>query len=317
MMKKLSVVLLVFLASLPAISQDCSMVIFNQSGERFQVILNGVLQNINYETNIKITDLYFEGNYKVTIAFENPQIPELDKSIFLMDRNSEYTYNIKQNKKGQYVMRSTGVVPLNQNRPPVPNQTIIVYSTTPPVAVSSTTTTHSSSTTTTHVGHGTQDNVAVSVGMNIGDANVNMNVNINDGINTGSTTTHSSTTTSTTVQSSAVAVSDHYVMPGYNGPIGCPYPMSDSDFAAAKTSISSKSFSDSRLAIAKQITNTNCLTSNQAKQIIELFDFEDARLAYAKYAYGYTFDLGNYFLVNDAFEFESTIDELNDFIESF
>jgi hypothetical protein len=44
-----------------------------------------------------------------------------------------------------------------------------------------------------------------------------------------------------------------------------------------------------------------------------LFDFESTRLTFAKFAYKYTFDKGNYYKVNDAFQFESSIEELNQF----
>ncbi|MBU0763999.1 MAG: DUF4476 domain-containing protein [Bacteroidetes bacterium] len=90
--------------------------------------------------------------------------------------------------------------------------------------------------------------------------------------------------------------------------------MTDGEFLAAKQSIRSKDFEDSKLTIAKQIINAKCLTTLQVKEIMLLFDFEDTRLQFAKYAYGYTYDLSNYYLLNDAFEFESSIDELNDYI---
>lgn len=48
-----------------------------------------------------------------------------------------------------------------------------------------------------------------------------------------------------------------------------------------------------------------------------LFSFEDTRLDLAKYAYGYTFDIGNYYQINDAFTFSSSIDELNSYIQGF
>ena len=47
---------------------------------------------------------------------------------------------------------------------------------------------------------------------------------------------------------------------------------------------------------------------------MNLFSFEDSKLQYAKYAYTYTFDLGNYYKVNDAFTFEMSIEELNEYI---
>ncbi|MBK9515283.1 MAG: DUF4476 domain-containing protein, partial [Flavobacteriales bacterium] len=46
------------------------------------------------------------------------------------------------------------------------------------------------------------------------------------------------------------------------------------------------------------------------------FSFEDSKLDFAKYAYDRTYDIGNYFKVNDAFTFESSMDELNEFIQA-
>lgn len=101
---------------------------------------------------------------------------------------------------------------------------------------------------------------------------------------------------------------------GYNGPIGCLTPMSALDFQRAKQSIASKNVEDSKLAIAKQILNSNCLLSSQVRGIMSLFSFEDSKLEFAKYAYGHTYDIGNYYKLNDAFQFETSIDELNSYI---
>jgi hypothetical protein len=179
------------------------------------------------------------------------------------------------------------------------------------------------------VNNGTNANpTGTSMGVNINDpsvgVNFNMNVNTN---NTGtttnaSTTSYSSTTTTSTTnmgttQPMASNTQPVYVLPGYGGPVGCPYPMSAQDFSGVKGSISSKSFEDSKLAIAKQVIGSNCLLSSQVKEIIMLFSFEDTRLDFAKYAYGYTFDIGNYYQVNDAFKFESSIDDLNKYISTY
>jgi len=93
--------------------------------------------------------------------------------------------------------------------------------------------------------------------------------------------------------------------------------MSPIDFSNVKNSISSKAFEDSKYTIAKQVLNSNCLLTNQVKEIMLLFSFEETRLDFAKFAYGRTYDIGNYYQLNDAFTFESTIDELNEYIESF
>jgi hypothetical protein len=156
---------------------------------------------------------------------------------------------------------------------------------------------------------------------------INLNMSVNGG-NTGSNgkgvvTTTTTTTTSTTSSSSSgyhdnIVQSnnqpEHYIMQGYNGRIGCPWPMSAGDFQSAKSSILSKSFDDTKLTIAKQFTGANCLFCSQVKEIMLLFSFEATRLDFAKFAYSYVYDQGNYFKLNDAFTFESSIDELNSYI---
>jgi hypothetical protein len=103
-------------------------------------------------------------------------------------------------------------------------------------------------------------------------------------------------------------------LPGYAGPVGCAWPMAPADFNSVKNSISSKTFEDSKLTIAKQVVGSNCLLCSQVKEIMMLFTYEDTKLDFAKFAYGHTYDIGNYYMLNDAFTFESSIDELNEYI---
>lgn len=104
-------------------------------------------------------------------------------------------------------------------------------------------------------------------------------------------------------------------MPGYNGPVGCPYPMEAIAFSEAKKSIASKSFSDTKMQLAKQIMRTNCMTTFQVLELIELLSFESEKLELAKYAYDYTYDRGNYYKINDAFGFESSVRELEKYLQ--
>ncbi|MEM7037386.1 MAG: DUF4476 domain-containing protein, partial [Bacteroidota bacterium] len=91
--------------------------------------------------------------------------------------------------------------------------------------------------------------------------------------------------------------------------------MAHPEFDDAMESIKSKSFSDSKMRIAKQVTKSNCLSTDQVTLIIRQFSFETDKLEFAKYAYDYTYDRGNYFKVNDAFTFESSIKELAQYLD--
>jgi hypothetical protein len=301
-----------------ASAQKTNLIFFSEGGEKFYVILNSVLQNKTPETNVKVTDLVSPG-YKLKILFADSTITPIEKNL-MFNQGTETTFNIKKNNKSEYVVRYFTEVPIAQAVPVSNDQTVVIFSASGPSAPVATTTISTTQTTTTS--SGTPDPAGISMGVNAG--GVNMNVNINTtGMNssTSSSSTSYSTTTTTTTTSGGDITADPgqqpYVLPGYTGPTGCPYPMSPTDFAALKSSISSKSFEDSKLAIAKQGINTNCLLSSQVKEIMQLFSFEDTKLELAKYAYGYTFDTGNYFKVNDAFTFESSIDELNTYISGY
>jgi hypothetical protein len=152
-------------------------------------------------------------------------------------------------------------------------------------------------------------------GQNIG-INIDMNVDgIPDmGVNMTETQTTTTSTTTTNAASVASPAPDHYVMPGYNGPTGCPWPMDENQFANAKRSVESKSFDDAKMTVAKQITGSNCLTADQVRRMMAEMSFESAKLEYAKFAYNKTFDIGNYYVLNDAFDFSSSVEELNNHI---
>lgn len=84
-----------------------------------------------------------------------------------------------------------------------------------------------------------------------------------------------------------------------------------------KESIKSQSFNNTQVTLAKQAFSSKpCFKALQIREIVSLFSFESSKLEIAKYAYDYCEDKNNYFLVNDAFSFSSSIDDLNKYIKS-
>jgi hypothetical protein len=285
-----------------------NLVFFVQDPEPFSVVLNGVLQNQKPQTNVKITDL-INPYYKVKVIFNNKGIPEIDKTLNF-NQGTETTYCIKKDNKGNYVVRWMSEVPIAQAMPPAQGQDVVVFS-----ATANTNVPNAQGNVSTQ-----QQQTTIVVNNNISNNYNGENVNINAGATISTNTASMSMSTNTTTQEQQMIPQQqptHYVMQGYNGPYGCNWPMSDADFSSAKQSITSKSFEDSKLTIAKQIIGSNCLLCSQVKEIMLLFSFEDTRLDFAKYCYGYTFDQGNYYKVNDAFTFESSIDDLNKYINGY
>lgn len=85
-------------------------------------------------------------------------------------------------------------------------------------------------------------------------------------------------------------------------------------FDFALNSIKSQSFDSERLKIAKNTVKQQKLTSEQIYEITKLFSFESSRLDFAKYAYDFTVDKQNYNVVQQAFQFSSSVSELQDYI---
>lgn len=90
--------------------------------------------------------------------------------------------------------------------------------------------------------------------------------------------------------------------------------LNPSDFNQALNQLKNESFDTSRLTLAKQIASGNMLTAAQITEICKLFSFENNALDFAKFAYQYCLDSNKYYLVNEAFKFDSSKRELNDFI---
>jgi hypothetical protein len=354
--RKISLLTVFVLSAMYTFAQvsNNNLVVFSPDGDKFSLIVNGLRQNEKPETNVKVTGLNAP-NYKVRVIFENAGLAPIDQNVYMMDggenvTNKEFTYVVTNTKKGMK-LRGQSIADITPQGAPAAGQVIYVFNpsgnanpysttttttttgstttttggtttgvtmtTTPPPTQQTTTTvsapaggTTSSTTTTTTTG--TSDNA--SVGMNVGGVGVGINININDGM--GGTSTSTSTTTTTTSSSSTTTGTTSTPTTTTTSSNQCMFPMSSSDFAAAKKSVEAQSFEEQKLKIAKQILNTNCMSTSQIKDIMALFSFEDTKVDWAEFAYGKTTDPNNYYQLNDGFTYSSSVDKLNSYIES-
>lgn len=96
-----------------------------------------------------------------------------------------------------------------------------------------------------------------------------------------------------------------------------PIAITPADFNNLWNTINAQWFDDTKLAVAMQALNTNYLTSNQVTNILNIFWFEETKLVFAKAAYSKVIDPQNYYVVNNAFWFQSSVKELSDYIQKF
>jgi len=88
------------------------------------------------------------------------------------------------------------------------------------------------------------------------------------------------------------------------------------DLARLRNSLNRASFDGDKQRIAKQAISRHRVRANQIYQILLMFSFESSKVKLAKYAYRYCVDKRNYYVVNDAFTFSSSIRELDEYIRN-
>ena len=306
-MKKLLFTLL-FIVPLFAIAQfnqGGTLNIFSEDGEKFTLILNGEKQNDEPQTNIRIEELP-QPYYNAKVIFENKALAPISKnSLMIADADGKFmdvTYKIKKDKQNKMKMNYFSMIPVRQDF--IPPSNMYVHRFGQPfddVSVGTTRTTTRTTTTNT-------------VGANVNVGGMNMSVTIQDP-EADFGTTHTTTTTT------------HHQSGGTHQPRNNPrdeprqrrcsgnWPMNSTNFMDAKKTIEEGSFDDTKLSTAKSIVTSNCLSTDQVIQICNLFSFEENKLAFAQFAYGYVTDPKNYFKVNNVFSFSTSKEELNSFIQ--
>ena len=306
-------------------AQTSDIVVFSEMGEKFTLVIDGDVKNETPATRVVATGIRNETPL-IVVRVAETGVPPVKQNAW-MEYGSEYTLKLTTNKKGEYVLRMQGQAALGTAKvDPVETAPVTDFvedapSQTPPGGQSLTGGTQTTTTTTQTTG--STENVNMNLGIN--GVGINMTMGITDPL-MGSSTTTTTTTTHTTTTTTGTDFGDPeptpapvadpvYRMPGYSGPIGCPMPMSDGEFGEAKASIESKGFEESKMTLARQIGDSHCFSTAQVKGVMGLFGFEETKLEFAKYAYEHTHDIGNYYKVNDAFSFESSIDELNKYIK--
>ncbi len=310
-----------------SIAQKSEVIIFTENGEKFTAYLNGIQVNQVPEVNVTMPDLTADF-YQLRADFEDSSLPDMTTNM-PAEAGMQTTFKIKLNNKGKYVLRlqsqtalTSKPAPAAQNyssysEPAVKEEVRAVgtVKTQPTVETTTVTTTSSS---TTPSGEKVEMNISID-GFDMG---VSMDVSGME-MEEPETITTTSTITRTSngfdiydEEDIEIVDGGEVTYNGYNGPTGCSFPSQDPGFDRLLENIKSKSFADSKMTLAKQYTSSKCLLAEEVAEIMKTFDFEDDRLEFAKFAYTNTYDQGNYYLVNEAFQFELTIDDLNDYLEN-
>jgi hypothetical protein len=340
-MKFFTTCFLVFLTAFQAFSQTSNAVVFSENREKFTLILNGEKKNDKPAANVKVNGLTGEF-YQARVDFEDASLPDFSSNNFAVKPGLEVTYMVKLNKKGEYVLRYAGEAPASAapQATTAPEPAVKQYAiaddapaeNSPNGAIRSSgsagspgesvnqNVTMSQTTTTTTRPVTSRENVTMNMNMGGVNMGVNMNVTGMDAMEMEESQS-TITTTTTTAQTSSASPPSQPLRGAERETIvtstsGCGRAMDSASFERAKKSIADKGFDESRLTMAKQVAKGNCMTSAMIKGILGTFSFEETKLDFARFAYDYCYDPGNYYEINDAFTFESSIEELNEYLNS-
>ena len=301
-----------------ALNAQSNLSIFNNNGQSFYVVLNGIRQNSKPETNVQVSQIK-NGSYAVKVIFADGKTPDIDKN-FMIDAPYDITARIIFKKgKGKLqlmgqepthgvlqeavvyrptdaayysdaVVVNTQTTPVQTTTtiqtPPVQNTTTIQ---TPPNTTIQTLNTNTTTTTTT-TGTVPDENVNLNMNLSVGGVNVNLNANASGtGLGTGATitetTTSSSMTTTTQTNNQVNAQHQQVIAQVQQAPlssrVNCTKTMNRLE--AFKVELQDQSFEEDRLEALQLAMKSTCLTTAQAEQLIDLFTFDENRLEVAKY----------------------------------
>ncbi|HSI89476.1 MAG TPA: DUF4476 domain-containing protein [Adhaeribacter sp.] len=87
--------------------------------------------------------------------------------------------------------------------------------------------------------------------------------------------------------------------------------MSNYDVNLLLESMSIRNFDSAKVDIARQALSNRFILAEDAKRLMQQFSFEGNRLDFAKFVYPQVYDQQNFYRVYDAFEFNSSITEMD------
>jgi hypothetical protein len=190
-----TILLFSVLFTLSALNAQSNLSIFNNNGQTFYVVLNGIRQNSKPETNVQVAQIK-NGSYAVKVIFADGKTPDIDKN-FMIDAPYDITARIIF-KKGKGKLQLMGQEPTHGVI-----QEAVVYRPTDAAVYSDMVVVNSSTNQNAGAAQITQT-IPVQTTTTIqttetgNTAGINMNVNVSETPNTTIQTSNTTTTTTTT-----------------------------------------------------------------------------------------------------------------------
>lgn len=314
--------LFIFLLLVSGVFGQTSNLIFttNNRGEAFRVFINGKQQNVRFETTVRLENLETK-NYRVKVVFQNRILGYIQKDVYIRP-NSEKMYSFKPNRQNRTRRRPTN--PFSITSPlkldlvsEIPLYSVddvytgesndeydaIAYTTGPCPEKDNRIVKYENG----NVVIGSEKN-----NVTIGENGIDINFDIDNIIKNPDDDSQepddfdNETETSEGYEDNSTEnkVESNSCTPTY----------SDTEFNLIIEHLKKEGFESKKLAKAKKVALDNCMLTKQVGDVIALFNFENNRVEFAKFAYRYVSDKENYSLLINSFKFETSKQEIREFI---
>lgn len=289
-MKSISFLLVCFGASIAWTQSNLS--IFNNNGQQFYVVLNGIRQNSIPQTNVQVAQIK-NGNYAVKVIFADGKTADIDKN-FMIDAPYDITARIIF-KKGKGKLQLMGMEPTHgvmteavvyrPSEAAAYSDAVVVNNLNVNEAPNPTTlnTTIQNTNTTINTISSTPEEENVNLNLNVSIEGVNVNLNATASV-TGISSGASVSETSSQIQNQQNFQNIHSTPTQQSTTftrVNCTQTLDRME--AFKTELQDQAFEDDRTEALKLALKKTCLTSTQAELLLELFSFDENRLEVAKY----------------------------------
>lgn len=336
--------LLLSIIAFGTFGQTSNLIVFNNSGQQFFVILNGIKQNSLPKTNVKIEGLA-PAAYKVKIIFADGRTGDIDKSVFL-DSAMEYSAQIvlKKGKKGK--LRLFDMVALNTSPYGDGAETITyrptdnsVYSDQQNSSVQGNVQINQNGTTHTHADGTVHDQNHKPIQQSTTNANPSMNGTHTHVDGTVHDHNHKPVKNPTTNTNPAMngththadgTVHDHNhnvvnppVATPSSGLIGQATVNVDGSLTCSSAlpsidhiieGIKAATYSSDQVNFVQNALKTSCINSDQAYRIVNTFTFDGDKIKIAKFCFDHMTDKSNASKLLSLFQFSSSKDELKKYV---
>lgn len=293
--------------------KNSTITVFSEYGDQFYLSLNGEQQNDSPLTKVTVNNLD-QDYYLALVTFVDESKGVLTQKAMRatdLDGNSSHvTYVITVNRKGDQKLRFYSAAPVeNQSA----QREIEVYYEDEPVQKveekKEDRVVYDETVKTTTVIDTNDPDEEVQLKIKVDGLDMDFRMNVGGVVTEEKTEVRTEERTVTRIDETYESENDINI---YKGEME----ITDVEFEEIKAAIINQDFSDNKKKILQQALNEEYVTADHVKGLMVLFDFEDDKLFVAKYCYSRCTEQNRYFIVNEAFDFEMSVDELDEYIKN-